>query len=309
MIIRVRRFCGRELSLWADRRRVPEREEGFVVVIENKHFSVQQICESGQCFRLELLKEWEEADGKVHRKYGLPAFGRYLEIGQCGQTVDLSCTQEEFEAVWKGYFDLEEDYGKMIASIDPEYTYLCRAAAFGSGIRILRQDLWEMIISFIISQQNHIGRIRKCIRLLCERYGAQCEKENGEIYYAFPTPESLAEARDEELYACNLGYRSRYVRETAASVCSGEVDLAAVAAMDYEDALKELQKLSGVGIKVANCVCLFALHSTKAFPVDTHINKVLREQYPEGFPFERYAGNAGSLQQYIFYYDLMSEKA
>lgn len=280
-----------------------------MVVIKNEHFSVRQICESGQCFRLELLKEWEEADGKVHRKYGLPAFGRYLEIGQCGQTVDLSCTQEEFEAVWKGYFDLEEDYGKLIASIDPEDTYLCRAAAFGSGIRILRQDLWEMIISFIISQQNHIGRIRKCVRLLCERYGAQCEKENGEIYYAFPAPESLAEAGDEELYACNLGYRSRYVRETAASVCRGEVDLAAVAAMDYEDALKELQKLSGVGAKVANCVCLFALHNTEAFPVDTHINKVLREQYPAGFPFERYAGYAGSLQQYIFYYDLMSGKA
>lgn len=309
MIIRVRRFCDRELPLRTDQRRVPEREEGFVVVIRNEHFSVRQICESGQCFRMELLKEWEEADGKVHRKYGLPAFGRYLEIGQCGQTVDLSCTQEEFEAVWKGYFDLEEDYGKLIASIDPEDIYLCRAAAFGSGIRILRQDLWEMIISFIISQQNHIGRIRKCIRLLCERYGAQCEKENGEIYYAFPAPESLAEARDEELYTCNLGYRSRYVRETAASVCSGEVDLAAVAAMDYEDALKELQKLSGVGIKVANCVCLFALHNTEAFPVDTHINKVLREQYPKGFPFERYAGYAGSLQQYIFYYDLMDGKA
>lgn len=280
-----------------------------MVVIENEHFSVRQICESGQCFRLELLKEWEEADGKVHRKYGLPAFGKYLEIGQCGQTVYLSCTQEEFETVWKGYFDLEEDYGKLIASIDPEDTYLCRAAAFGSGIRILRQDLWEMIISFIISQQNHIGRIRKCIRLLCERYGAQCEKENGEIYYAFPAPESLAEAGDEELYACNLGYRSRYVRETAASICRSEVDLAAVAAMDYEDALKELQKLSGVGAKVANCVCLFALHSTEAFPVDTHINKVLREQYPKGFPFERYAGYVGSLQQYIFYYDLMNGKA
>ncbi len=170
-----------------------------MVEIENAFFSVQQICDSGQCFRLELLEEREEADGKIHRRYGLPAFGKYLEIRQCGQTVSLSCSLEEFDAVWKGYFDLEEDYGKLIASIDPEDTYLCRAAAFGSGIRILRQELWEMIISFIISQQNHIGRIRKCIRLLCERYGVQCQKENGEIYYAFPSPESLAEAGDEDL--------------------------------------------------------------------------------------------------------------
>ena len=276
-----------------------------MVVIENEHFNVRQICESGQCFRLELLEEREEADGRIHRIYGLPALGRYLEIGQCEREVTLFCSQEEFDTVWKVYFDLEEDYGKMISSIDPADSYLRKAAEFGSGIRILRQDLWEMIVSFIISQQNHIGRIRRCIRLLCERYGAECRKENGEAYYVFPTPEALAAAQDKELYECNLGYRSRYVRETAASVCRGEIDLSAIAAMDYKDAVKELQKLCGVGIKVANCICLFALHNTEAFPVDTHINRVLREQYPDGFPFERYAGYVGSLQQYIFYYDLM----
>lgn len=276
-----------------------------MVVIENEHFNVQQICESGQCFRLELLEEREEADGKIHRRYGLPAFGKYLEIGQCEQNVTLSCSQEEYEAVWKAYFDLDEDYGKIILSIDPEDRYLRKAAEFGSGIRILRQDLWEMIISFIVSQQNHIRRIRRCIRLLCEKYGTQCCRENGEIYYTFPTPEALAAAQDEELYECNLGYRSRYVRETAASVCRREIDLSAVTAMGYEDAVKELQKLSGVGVKVANCICLFGLHNTEAFPVDTHISKVLCEQYPDGFPFERYARYAGSLQQYIFYYDLI----
>lgn len=277
-----------------------------MVTIENNYFNVRQICESGQCFRLELLEEREAGDGRIHRRYGLPAFGKYLEIGQCGQKVTLSCSQEEYDTVWKTYFDLDEDYGQLISSIDPEDAYLRKAAEFGSGIRILRQDLWEMIISFIVSQQNHIGRIRRCIRLLCEKYGAECRRENGEIYYAFPTPESLAAAQDEELYECNLGYRSRYVREMAASVCRGDVDLSAVPAMSYEDAVKELQKLSGVGAKVANCICLFALHNTEAFPVDTHIGKVLREQYPDGFPFGRYAGYVGSLQQYIFYYDLMN---
>lgn len=275
-----------------------------MITIENEHFSVKQICESGQCFRLEQLEEREDPEGRVWTKYGLPAFGKYLVIEQCKNRISLSCPEEEFELIWKNYFDLEEDYGKLIASIDPEDSYLTQAAAFGNGIRILRQDLWEMIISFIISQQNNIARIRRCIDLLCRKYGEQCRTDEGMIYYAFPLPKALAEAKEEDLYACNLGYRSRYVKETATSICRGEVDLEAVMKMKDEEAAKELQKLCGVGIKVANCVRLFALHHTDAFPVDTHIDKVLKSQYPEGFPFERYRGYSGSLQQYIFYYDL-----
>lgn len=279
-----------------------------MVIIENEHFSIRQICESGQCFRLELLEETEDQEGKVNRRYGLPAFGKYLKIDQCGKRVSLSCSQEEFDSIWKDYFDLEEDYGRLISSIDSEDTYLCRAAAFGSGIRILRQDLWEMIISFIISQQNNIKRIRRCIELLCRKYGTEQETAEGGRYNTFPTPKALMDARVEDLYACNLGYRSRYVKETAGMVCRKEVDLAAIGQMEYEEAVEALGKLCGVGTKVANCVCLFALHQTDAFPVDTHINKVLKEQYPEGFPFEKYPGYGGSLQQYIFYYDLMNGK-
>ena len=220
----------------------------------------------------------------------------------------LSCSQEEFDLIWRDYFDLEEDYGKLIASIDPGDAYLCRAAAFGSGIRILRQDLWEMIVSFIISQQNHIKRIRRCIGLLCQKYGIEQETPEGEHYYTFPTPEALMDARLEDLYACNLGYRGRYIKETAGAVCRKEVDLVAIRQMGHREAMETLEKLCGVGTKVANCICLFALHQTEAFPVDTHINKVLREQYPEGFPFRKYPGYGGSLQQYIFYYDLMNGK-
>lgn len=279
-----------------------------MITIENRHFSVSQICESGQCFRLTLLEETKDEDGHISLRYGLPAFGKYLKISQCGQCVSLSCPEEEFESVWKNYFDLEEDYGRLISSIDPEDAYLCRAAEFGSGIRILRQDLWEMIISFIISQQNNIKRIRHCIDLICQRYGEKKVDDAGNAYYAFPTPRALMDAGLEDLYACNLGYRSRYVKETAAAVCSGDVSLDAIRGMAYQEALAELGRLCGVGVKVANCICLFALHHTDAFPVDTHINKVLKEQYPQGFPFERYAGYGGSLQQYIFYYDLMNGK-
>jgi len=281
-----------------------------VITIKDKHFSIRQICESGQCFRLKPLMETDRQDAfkedlkEQEERYGLTAFGKYLVIGQQGEEIRLSCSREEFEAVWKHYFDLEEDYDRIIASIDPKDDYLLRAADFGSGIRILRQELWEMIISFIISQQNNIKRIRKCIDLLCQRYGEARRNDEGEIYYVFPTPKALAEADIQELYACNLGYRSKYIKQTAQSIYDKEVDLQRIAAMGYTDAMAELQKLCGVGKKVANCVCLFALHMTDAFPVDTHIDKVLKEQYPQGFPFEKYSGYAGSLQQYIFYYDL-----
>ncbi len=275
-----------------------------MVNITKDHFSIRQICESGQCFRLQNLGEGNE---KGSERYALTALGRYLEIEQKQNEISFYCTIEEFEQIWKNYFDLEEDYGRIIGMIDGSDTYLLEAAAYGRGIRILRQDLWEMIISFIISQQNNIKRIRKCIELLCRRYGEEKKTQSGLVYYDFPKPVALAHAELEDLCACNLGYRSRYVRNTAESILRGEVDLKAVCSMSYTEAKAELLKLCGVGVKVAECICLFALHKTEAFPVDTHIRKVLTAQYPQGFPFERYKGCEGTLQQYIFYYDLMKK--
>ena len=280
-----------------------------MVNITKDYFSVRQICESGQCFRLERLDEAavddKESNEKHSERYALTAFGRYLEIEQKQNEISFQCTPEEFEQVWEEYFDLKEDYGRIIGLIDSADAYLLEAASYGNGIRILCQDLWEMIISFIISSQNNIKRIRKCIDLLCKKYGEEKQTEAGKHYYTFPTPKALAAASLEDLYACNLGYRSKYVQKTAQSIVSGEVKLDVIRKMDYKAAMAELCKLSGVGYKVANCICLFALHKTEAFPVDTHIDKVLREQYPQGFPFEKYRGYEGTLQQYIFYYDLM----
>ena len=271
-----------------------------MVRITKDYFSIRQICESGQCFRLERL---DQPDGE-DEIYGLTALGRYLEISQKGNEITFGCTPREFDQVWKNYFDLEEDYGKIIGSIDPQDAYLLRAADHGSGIRILRQDLWEMIISFIISQQNHIKRIRRCIRLLCERYGEKRVAPNGVEYYVFPTPKALSQARIEDLYACNLGYRSRYIYETANAVLHREINMEKLAGACYADASRELLKLCGVGAKVADCICLFALHKMEAFPKDTHINKVLAARYPNGFPFDRYHDCGGVLQQYLFFYDL-----
>ncbi len=267
-----------------------------MIKVNSRNFSIEQICRSGQCFRMTAVNDT--------KRYSLVAFGKYLELSQDGDDIFLECTQEEFDDTWSSYFDMDTDYGHIIESIDAQDKYLVSAAGFGSGIRILRQDLWEMIISFIVSQQNNIKRIRRCINFLCERYGEKKVNSSGVEYYDFPTPKALAEASIDDLYACNLGYRSRYIYETANSVYRGDIDLAAVLKMDYASARKELLKLCGVGAKVADCICLFALHKTEAFPIDTHINKVLAMQYPSGFPFERYSGYSGILQQYIFYYDL-----
>lgn len=243
------------------------------------NFSLSQICQSGQCFRMN-----QPADGD----FIILAGDRYLKARQQGSECSFDCAEGEFEGFWKSYFDLEQDYGSYIKRIDPEDAYLWAAAEWGSGIRILRQDLWEMIVSFLISQQNNIVRIRRCIQNICESYGEKKESMSGEIYYAFPKPEALAGLDEDALKACNLGYRSKYVVRAARSVVSGEIGLEAVAGMPYRSAREELLKLYGVGEKVADCICLFALHQLEAFPVDTHIGQALEKNYKRGFPKRRY---------------------
>lgn len=263
------------------------------------NFDLAQICRSGQCFRMS-----RRADGK----FIIIAADRYLQAEQEGRECCFHCEEKEFEDFWKDYFDLDRDYGSYIGRINPNDSYLINAADGGSGIRILRQDLWEMTVSFLISQQNNIVRIRRCIQNLCESYGEKRTSPEGETYYAFPLPKALAGLEEDALKDCNLGYRSKYVVRAAASVVSGELDLDAVSRMSYKNAKAELLKLYGVGEKVADCICLFALHHLQAFPVDTHISQAMQAHYKRGFPNRRYRGFQGVMQQYIFYYELFGEK-
>lgn len=266
-----------------------------MVTIRNKNFSLSQIRMSGQCFRMR---------NNISQRESLVALDRYLVMEQKGDLISFDCTQEEFDALWKDYFDLETDYGAVIAGIDRNDAYLSAAAEYGQGIRILHQDLWEMLISFLISQNNNITRIQHSIQVICEKYGEKRIAANGTIYFCFPTPEALAGVSLEDLNACGLGYRSKYISQAASSVYHGDIDLSKIRTLGYKEAKQELLKIYGVGAKVADCICLYALHQTEAFPRDTHINKALAAQYPDGFPFERYGNNSGILQQYIFYYDL-----
>lgn len=258
-------------------------------------FDIDQIAQSGQCFRFYKIAEGQ---------YTLIAGGRFLELKQQGSDVSFSCTEEEFDIVWRRYFDLDADYGRYKRAVAKRDHYLQAAVAAGGGLRILRQELWETIVCFIISQQNNIPRITKCVENLCLLFGEACHNKNGKVYYAFPTPSQLASGTIEALAPVRLGYRARYILAAARQVVSGEVDLDAIRHMKYDEAKVELMKLTGVGLKVAECICLFALHHIDAFPVDTHIRQMLDHHYPKGFPLSRYRGFAGVMQQYAFYYEL-----
>ena len=262
-----------------------------------KNFDIGQIANSGQCFRLDALPE------KPHT-WRLIAYGKYLETKQQpgSSVVEFSCTRTEFEQIWRQYFDLEADYQGYIDRIDPQDAYLTTAAAAGAGIRILRQELWETLVSFMISQNNNIPRIKKTIKTLCTLRGKGHFTEDGKLWFEFPQPESLA--RIENLQGAGLGYRDKYIQKMAENVAAGKINLEMLADGEMEDSAVEsyLKSIYGVGHKVANCIMLFGLHRMDSVPKDVWINKIIKEHYAGKFPVERYKGFAGVIQQYIFSY-------
>jgi N-glycosylase/DNA lyase len=256
---------------------------------------LRAISESGQTFR------WEDLGGGSWRIFSAADCLYVRELGD--GRFDLDCGEEEFRSVWHDYFDLSEDYASLREKIDPtEDLFLYEAARYGKGIRILRQDPWEMLITFIISQNKNIPAIKKSIEMLSEMAGERKTDRRGETYYAFPTPQRIAGLSGQELSACRLGYRCKYVRAAAEAVLSGSLDLGKLIAAGDEEALAALKGVYGVGTKVANCVLLFGLHHLNAFPVDVWIKKVLEEQYPSGYPYEEYSPWNGIYQQYMFAY-------
>jgi len=253
-----------------------------------KNFDIKQIADSGQIFRFNEIE-----DGK----FELIAGDRKLDIN----TLEPFEVTDEF---WSHYFDLETDYGRFIKAIPESDRFLTAAARYGSGMRILRQDTWEMLISFIISQRKSIPAIKTSVEKLCEKFGT---RKNG--YYAFPTPKQLERAEMDELCECSLGYRAPYIYECARKVASGEYDLKAWEKLDDDELRSRLMGIKGVGIKVANCVMLFGYHRIGAFPVDVWIQRIVDEQYGGSFPLELYEGFSGVIQQYMFFYGRSMAKA
>ena len=282
-----------------------------------KNFNLRQIADSGQCFRMVPCDP-----NRSQTAYRVISGRHFLIVEQTGDEVTFHCPNDEF-AFWEHYFDLKTDYDTYIRAIDPMDDYLSRAAAFGSGIRILNQDLWEMIITFIISQQKTIPAIRALVEALSEKYGTRNKipPTVSGYYYAFPSPEELNRASLDDLLALKLGYRAKYIKRTCEDVCSGKLDLDRLMKLNYADSMEVLLSCYGIGVKVANCICLFGLHHIGAFPVDTWIKKILLREYapkscctghvPETRlcealieeNFSKYPGFAGVLQQYIFFHE------
>lgn len=251
-------------------------------------FDPDSVFNCGQCFRWNL-----QPDGSWK---GI-AYNRVLSVRYREGILALAgTTPEDFEEIWSDYFDLKTDYGKIKQRLcsDP---LIARSIRYAPGIRILRQETWEAMCSFIISQNNNIPRIRGIILRLCELFGDRLD--GGE--YAFPSAARLSMLDENDLEPLRSGFRARYILDAARKVASGEVRLAALRDMPLPQAREELQKIKGVGPKVADCTLLFGCGRMDCFPVDVWIRKVLERFYPNGFP-EELAEYGGIAQQYLFHY-------
>ena len=265
-------------------------------------FDLARIADSGQCFRFNRC-----ADGS----YSVTALDKHVLVKELEPgAYEFDCSKKEFDSFWKIYFDLDLSYSGIRAMIDKKKDpYLFSAAEYGQGIRILRQDPWEMLISFIISQRKNIPAIKASIEKLCALAGDVIgEDESGAAIFSFPTPDRLAALTMEQLSGCSLGYRDKYVHQAAMDVASGAVDLKSFEKLDDAGLMEELLKLFGVGVKVANCEILFGYHRLDAFPRDVWINRVLDTYYQNGFDFESYAPYNGVMQQYLFFYSRSHDK-
>lgn len=241
----------------------------------------------GQAFR------WErQEDGS----YCGVAGGHFLHIEKKDDTLIFhNTTKDVFNSFWVGYFDLEKDYDEICGRLRQDSLLKSTVDEY-YGIRILNQDSWEALCSFVISQQNNIKRIKLIISRLCRAYGDEVAKG----YYSFPSAQRLAELSVEDFEALGTGYRAKYLEALAKGVAGGEIDLEYIKSLPLADAKKELLKIYGVGEKVANCALLFGMQFYSCLPLDVWMKRVM-ELYPNGLP-KSFEGIEGIAQQYLFHW-------
>ena len=268
-------------------------------------FDLQKIADSGQCFR---AKEIES---------GLFRFitgNHVVYIRQVDKnSFDVECHEHDWERIWEKYFDFETNYMAIRYEIQKFAekisfgNYLNAAADFGTGIRILRQDPFETLVSFIISQRKSIPAIKKSVELICDGFGEIIHTPHEDIR-TFPTPEKLSAATTLGLSHCALGYRGSYVRDAIEKVRAYVVDLEDLFHSKNDDMIIELKEIKGVGDKIANCVALYAYHRLNLAPVDVWIKRAIDEDFHGVNIFAEFGEHAGILQQYIFYYKRLGDK-
>lgn len=262
--------------------------ENDKIIIKNAtNFDLEQTLDCGQAFR------WQKDENNV---WSGIAFGKYIELYKNNNdVVILNSNKEDFYSVWTDYFDLKRDYNAIIKEVSVDKT-VEKAAKYGSGIRILNQDGWEALCSFIISQNNNIPRIKGIIERLCQNFGTEI---NGG--YTFPSAETVSKLTVEDLSPLRCGFRAKYIIDAARKVADGTVNLKLLKNQNYIDARQTLMNIKGVGPKVADCVLLYGLGHVEAFPRDVWINRALEQLFDGKIPpcADKYGG---IVQQYIFYY-------
>jgi len=286
-----------------------EKIENGVILKNVKNFSLKHIFECGQCFRWNL-----EDNGN----YIGVAFGKVIEVETRGEDIVIYNTDiSEFNDLWLNYFDLKRDYLSLKEEFmkDP---LLKEAVEFGHGIRLLKQEPFELIVSFIISSNNRIPMIKKCILNISKKWGNKIEYK-GETYYSFPKVEELQVAQLEELSSCSTGFRAKYIKDTVDKIYANKkmenyediYNIDWIRSQSDEDCHQALQKFTGVGPKVADCIMLFSMSKYSAFPVDVWVKRAMQHFYlaPDvslkkirEFAINKFGDKAGFAQQYLFYY-------
>ena len=280
-----------------------EKDNQIILEGISEDFEPKHVFECGQCFRW-LREDDGSYTGVVH--------GKVINVKKENDLIIFDNTnKEDFENIWFDYFDLGRNYGEIKNQLKVMDEYLEKATEFGKGIRILQQDGWEMLISFIISANNRIPMIQRAINNLSERYGKFIGEYRGKKYYAFPTPEELSTVSVEDIRACQTGFRDKYIKSVVDYVNENDEDVLSYRKLDTSECIKELVKFNGVGPKVADCIALFGMQKYDTFPVDVWVKRVMEEFYVEDnlslpkirkFALDKFGDLAGFAQQYLFYY-------
>ena len=267
-------------------------------------FDLAQTLECGQCFHFIKLDEED---------YVLTAKGYVLHVSQEADTVTFYDTdKDEYVNVWKDYFDMDRDYSAIKKKLLEKDDKLKDAIESMWGVRILNQDFFETLISFIISQNKQIPHIKKIVADISAKFGTYKGTYGGADMYTFPTLEQLVNASEEDFKELKTGFRAPYIMDAIRRNMAGQFDINELKSMDYDSCIKELMTIKGVGEKVANCVSLFGLGKKEAFPVDVWIKRIMETMYFDGvdtskdkiaaFAKEQFGELGGFAQQYLFYY-------
>ena len=262
------------------------------ILIDDCNISLEDTFDCGQCFRWTF-----DGEGWV----GVVGTRAVRCVQQENGFIIENSTVEEVENFWKIYFDLDRDYTEAIRGFEDD-KYLSAAAEFGKGIRILRQDPLETIISFIISSNNNIKRIRGIIDRFCRCYGKSVGSPFGEELYAFPDKEDLLKVTLEGLEPLRAGFRNKYIMDAVEKIRSGVLVPEDLCEMTTAEASASLMTIKGVGQKVSDCILLFAYGRHEVFPKDVWIKRVVSDVYGDDCYIANFGANAGIIQQYLFHY-------